>query len=147
MLWDAITYACPRNLLLVPKSSYDLPCGDRKKLPTELSDDILGAFSSMKTFASVTRVSIGSDNGLSPIRRQAIILTNAGILLIGSLGTNFSEILIKIHTSSLKISSGKWRPFCLDHNVLIRHEQQTFSLCEGNPLVHSPRYILLIKGQ
>ena len=39
---------------------------------------------------------IGSDNGLSPGRRQAIILTNAGILLIGPLGTNFSEILIEI---------------------------------------------------
>ena len=37
-----------------------------------------------------------SDNGLSPGRRQAIIWTNAGILLIGPLGTNFSEILIKI---------------------------------------------------
>ena len=36
--------------------------------------------------------SIGSDNGLSPGRRQAIIWTNAGILLIGLLGTNFSEI-------------------------------------------------------
>ena len=39
---------------------------------------------------------IGSDNGLSPGRRQAIIWTNAGILLIGPLGTNFSEILIEI---------------------------------------------------
>ena len=39
---------------------------------------------------------IGSDNGLSPGRRQAIIRTNAGILLIGPLGTNFSEILIEI---------------------------------------------------
>ena len=39
---------------------------------------------------------IGSDNGLSPERRQAIIWTNAGILLIGPLGTNFSEILIEI---------------------------------------------------
>ena len=38
----------------------------------------------------------GSDNGLSPGRRQAIIWTNAGILLIGPLGTNFSEILIEI---------------------------------------------------
>ena len=37
---------------------------------------------------------IGSDNGLSPGRRQAIIWTNAGILLIGPIGTNFSEILI-----------------------------------------------------
>ena len=45
---------------------------------------------------------IGSDNGLSPGQRQAIILTNAGILLIGPLGTNFNEILIKIHTFSFK---------------------------------------------
>ena len=41
---------------------------------------------------------IGSDNGLSPGRRQAIIWTSAGILLIGPLGTNFSEILIGIQT-------------------------------------------------
>ena len=40
---------------------------------------------------SVSKHSIlGSDNGLSPGRRQAIIWTNAGILLIGPLGTNFS---------------------------------------------------------
>ena len=39
---------------------------------------------------------IGSDNGLSPGRRQAIIWTNAGILSIGPLGTNVSEILIEI---------------------------------------------------
>ena len=45
---------------------------------------------------------IGSDNGLSHERHQAIIWTNAGILLIGPLGTNFSEILIEIQTFSLK---------------------------------------------
>ena len=61
---------------------------------------------------------IGSDNGLSPGRRQAIIWTNAGILLIGPIGTNFSEILIGIQTFSfkkmhLKMSSAKLRPFCL----------------------------------
>ena len=61
---------------------------------------------------------IGSDNGLSPRQCQAIIWTNAGMLLIGPLGTNFSEILIEIHTLQikkmhLKMSSGKWRPFCL----------------------------------
>ena len=66
---------------------------------------------------------IGSDNGLSPGRRQAIIWTNDGILLIGPLGTNFSEILIEIHTFSLKkmhlkMSSAKWRPFGLGLNVL-----------------------------
>ena len=66
---------------------------------------------------------IGSDNGLSPDRRQAIIRTNDGILLIGPLGTNFSEIVIGIQTFSfkkinLKMSSAKWRPFCLGLNVL-----------------------------
>ena len=66
---------------------------------------------------------IGSDIGLSPERRQAIIWTNAGISLIGPLGTNFSEILIGIQTFSftkmhLKMSSAKWRPFCLGLNVL-----------------------------
>ena len=35
---------------------------------------------------------IGLDNGLSPVRRQAIIWTSAGILLIVSLGTNLDEI-------------------------------------------------------
>ena len=45
---------------------------------------------------------IGSDNGLLPGRHQAIIGTNAGILLIGPLGTNLSEILIGIQTFSLK---------------------------------------------
>ena len=67
---------------------------------------------------------IGSDNGLSPGRRQAIIWTNTGILLIGPLGTNFSEISIKIQSFSftkmrLKVSSAKWRPFCLGLNVLM----------------------------
>ena len=66
---------------------------------------------------------IGSDNGLSPGRRQAIIWNNAEILLIRTLETNFSEILIGIQTFSfkkmyLKMSSAKWRPFCLGLNVL-----------------------------
>ena len=39
---------------------------------------------------------IGSANGLSPGQRQAIIWTKAGILLIGPLETNLSEILIEI---------------------------------------------------
>ena len=39
---------------------------------------------------------------LSPGRRQAIIWTNAGILLIRTLGTNFSEILSEIHVFSFK---------------------------------------------
>ena len=66
---------------------------------------------------------IGSDNGLSPGRHRVIIWTNAGILLIGPLGTNFSEILIENQTFSLKkmhlkMSSEKWRPSCLGLNEL-----------------------------
>ena len=66
---------------------------------------------------------IASDNGLSSGRCEAIIWTSAGIMSIGPLETNFSEILIEIITSSikkmcLKMSSAKWRPCCLDLNVL-----------------------------
>ena len=60
---------------------------------------------------------IGSDNGLSPGRRQDIIRTNAGILLIGYLVTNFREIVIEIHTFwrklHFKMSSAKRQPFCI----------------------------------
>ena len=69
-------------------------------------------------------ITIGSDNGLSPGRRQAIIWTSAGILLIGPLRIIFSECLIEIPTFSfrkmhLKMSSGKWQSFCLGLNVLM----------------------------
>ena len=66
---------------------------------------------------------IGSDNGQSPGRRQAINWTSAGILLIEPLGRNFSKIVIRIQMFSfkkmcLKIPSAKWRAFCLGLNVL-----------------------------
>ena len=76
------------------------------------------------TYICVSKLTIiVSDNGLSPGRRQAIIWNNDGILLIWPLGTNFGEILIEIRIFSfkkmyLKVSSGKWRPFCLGLNVL-----------------------------
>ena len=76
-----------------------------------------------------------TDNGLSPVRRQAVIWTNAGILLIGPLGTNFSEILIGIQTFSfkklhLKTSSAKWRLFCLGLNEL-RFDKSVWVSDEG----------------
>ena len=73
---------------------------------------------------------IASDNGLSPGRRQAIIWTNAGILLIRPLETNFSERLSEIHIFSfkkmhLKLLSAKCRPFCFGLNVLsVAHKWQ-----------------------
>ena len=86
-----------------------------------------------RIYASLTSAIIGSDNGLSPVRRSAIIWTNAGILLIGPLGTIFSEISIGIETFSfkkmhLKMSSAKWRPSCLGLNMLNRYKWKV-SIC------------------
>ena len=44
----------------------------------------------------MNQVRVISDIGLSPFWHQAIIQTNASLLSIWSLGTNFSEIFIKI---------------------------------------------------
>ena len=68
---------------------------------------------------------IGSDDGLSPDRRQAIIWTNAELLSAGPLRTYFSENLIEMQQFSLKkmhvkMSSAKWRLSCLGLNGLIQ---------------------------
>ena len=99
------------------------------------------------THICVIRLTITcSDNGLSPGRRQAIIWTSAGILLIGPLGTNFSENLFKILAFSfskmrLKVSSAKWRPFCLGLNVLnlIAHSLQWS--CTGETRIFHMLYL------
>ena len=70
---------------------------------------------------------IGSVNGLSPRRCQAIACTNAPLLPIRPQGTcYFIEFLFKIQKFwlmeiHLKMSSAKWRPFWLGLNVLIDH--------------------------
>ena len=74
---------------------------------------------------------IGSNIDLAPGWRQAIIWTNAGILLIGPLGTKFSEILIEILAFSLKKNVFKnviceWRPFCFSLNVLSEYYSCAF---------------------
>ena len=80
---------------------------------------------------------IGSDNGLSPGRCQAIIWTNDEHLLIGPLGTNFSEILIAILIFSfkkmrLKVSSGKLRSFWVN------------SLWPGDTMCHHKTWSTLV---
>ena len=96
--------------------------GKCKKLSLRVSMDI---FWGRLTHICVSKLTIiRSDDGLSPGRCQAITWTNAGILLIGPLGINFSEIVIEIYSLSFKkmhlnMSSGKWRPFCSGLNVLI----------------------------
>ena len=93
------------------------------------------------THICVSKLTItGSDNGLSPERCHTIIWTNAGILLIGPLGTNFSEILIEIQTFSLKkirlkMLSAKCCSFRLSLNVLrgyrVTSPMISLLLCSG----------------
>ena len=65
---------------------------------------------------------IGSDNGLSRGRHQAIIWTNAGLLLIGPWRTNFHEILIDIHTFEnvvWEMATILFRPQCVKYLTLM----------------------------
>ena len=75
---------------------------------------------------------IGSGNGLSPGRCQAIIWTYAWILSIGPMVTNFRKVSIKIRIFSFKKVhfeiSTKWRPFCLGINVLRNHDDHVTSV-------------------
>ena len=111
----------------------------------------VGQWNRLTHWGRVTHISvgnltiIGSDNGLSPGRRQAIIRTNAGILLIGPLGTNFTEISIGIQTFSfkkmhLKTSSTKWRPFSLGLNVLSPASVKFQTIYFVNPYLTTRRY-------
>ena len=104
---------------LLPKQNYI-----SNKFELELRAKVLTHWGRV-TYISVGKlIIIGSDNGLSPDRRQAIIWTNARLLSIGHLGTYFNENLIKIQQFPLKkvhvkMSSAKWRPSCLGLNVLM----------------------------
>ena len=66
---------------------------------------------------------IGSDNGLSPGRRQAIIWPIAGILLFRPSGTKFSKILIKFK----RYHSRKciWKCHLQNGGHFVRHEVGT----------------------
>ena len=85
-------------------------------------------------------INIGSDDGLSPCRRQAIIRTNAGILLFGALGTNFSEILIKssyIFIQENVLENVVWKtaailsqPQCVKKRVKLTGTKRTHRECE-----------------
>ena len=72
---------------------------------------------------SVNEAIIGLNNGLLPVQPQAIIWTNAGLLLNGPLEMNFTEIFIEIWQFSvknikMKMLSARCQPFCLCLNVL-----------------------------
>ena len=76
------------------------------------------------THTCVSRLTItGSDNSLSPDRRQAIILTSAGILLIGPVGTNFIEISI-------------W-----NSNIFIKKNAFENVVCEMASILSRPQFV------
>ena len=80
---------------------------------------------------------------LSPCWCQAIIWTNAGMMLIRSIGTNFSEILIEIKTfpfkkKHLKVSPARWQPFCLGLSEL------TMLIWSSTEVKRSPCRILFV---
>ena len=82
----------------------------------------------------------GSDNGLTPGRRQAIIWTKDGILSILPKGTNFSDISLESHIISFKkmdlnMSSTKCRSFCLDKTAL--YNFPSTQTPQGRRLFHS----------
>ena len=80
----------PHNLMVRGHSNYDF-CNQWSS--TVSAYDVPLTHWGRVTHICVSKLTIiDSENGLSPDRRQAIIWTNAGILLIGPLGTNFSEI-------------------------------------------------------
>ena len=127
-----IIIAQQRRFLVLPSSQFDsrfdfgsLP------IPRSLPHIHIWTHWGRVTHICVSKLNIiCSDHGLSSGRRQAIIWTNAGILLIGPLGANFIEILIEILTFSfakmrLKVSSAQRWPSCLDHNVLTVNKAYT----------------------
>ena len=84
---------------------------------------------------------------------KPLVKTNAGLLSIGPLQTNFSEVLIKLQNFSLtkvllKMSSAKWQPFCPWGDELIKTGQVThwagdfsiFSINEDNSISPTKGY-------
>ena len=86
------------NFVLLAFSIVERHMGNRKG-----SYIVINSLRPNDAYIYVSKLSIiGSDIGLSLGRRQAIIWTNSGILSIGPLGTNFTEMLTKFHAFSFK---------------------------------------------
>ena len=151
--WILVSCANTKNIVQLKKISYKN--GDK----CHVTFLWVSLKESLTHWGPVTHICIakltifGSDTGLSPGWQEAMIWKNAGILLIGPLGTNFSEISIKIHTFSLKkmhlkMSSVKWRQFCHCLNVLTVQDLTLSKFCFRIIwcLEFSLRYFYLVKS-
>ena len=99
-------------------------CINKRKLP-DLSGSIVSVHWGRVTHICVSELTIiGSDNGYSPVLAPSHYLNQCWNIINSTPIKKFSQILIEIHTFSfkkmhLKMSSGKWRPFCLGLNMLM----------------------------
>ena len=129
LIWDHHMIIIPANFQNIFANTYQIIPLSPKMTETDEGWQPLLSGGALTHIGRVTHIYvskltiIGLDNGLAPGRRQAIIWTNDGILLIRTFRTHFSEIVSEIHTYSFKkmhfeMSSGKWRPSCLGLNVL-----------------------------
>ena len=83
--------------------------------------------------ASMNQVIIGSNKSISPLRNQTIFEANSRLLLIGLLGTNFDDILMKIHflykMMNLKLFSAISQTAKAFGSTSIRHRSGTSVRC------------------
>ena len=137
MSWPQCVNASTAGVAHVP-----VPNGTRQSTGTLLADTLWGR---VVTHICVSKLAIiGSDNGLLPGRRPAIIWANAGILLIPTLGTKFGEILSEIQIFSfkkmhLKMSSAKSEHFvtasmCLTHYLQSNSDFRCFHIIFGDQM-------------
>ena len=82
-------------------------------------------------YMSLNQTTIGSDNGLSPVRCQAILWTHADSLSLSNepLATNLSEISMKMNMFAFKkmyfkMPCAKWWPFyhsspCVEYTMIL----------------------------
>ena len=94
---------------------------------------LLSVTTFLRIFTRILHNTVGSENDMAPIRWQTIILTNAGLLLIRTLGTDFRQTLSKIHTNSLKKNATEYivwkmaaisfRPQCVNIYTLVKEAQ------------------------
>ena len=83
------------------------------------------------------------DNGLSPDRRQAITWTNAGILLIGPLRTNFSDVFIK--NLIIFIQENAFENVVCETAAILSRLQWVNTICEAGGIGKTPCWIYIIE--
>ena len=118
-----------RNMKTLQYVSRQDRLSETSKLDIDVHGIVTRILNSLTNWSRVTHICarkltiIGSDNGLAPDHHQVITWTNAGMCQLDSWeqtsGQSCSEFIhFSFKKMHLKLSSGKWQPFCLGQNVL-----------------------------